>query len=65
MLRFIVRTTDSGAACHVGGPVHTSHNTLDYDLPALETFLTQTGDYENREVIGVEIILTSPPSEPT
>lgn len=39
MLRVIVRTSDTGAAAHVGGPVEVSVRTFDIEAADLEQFL--------------------------
>lgn len=58
MLRIIVRETDCGAACNVGGPVNSSWKSFDVELPEVESFLSEKRQYMTREVVGVEIAET-------
>jgi hypothetical protein len=60
MIRIIVRTSDCGAAAHVGGPVDLSFKTFDVSIPELEQFLSEKRDYSAREVVGVEVIAWRP-----
>jgi hypothetical protein len=61
MIRFIVRETDIGAACNVGGPPVIKFKTF-YEDELLEKYLRFSGMTENdrkylsRELIGCELI---------
>jgi hypothetical protein len=61
MLRLIIKCTDQGFACNIGGPgtvPDISMKTFDVDLPEVEKFLRPGKAYPfvMREVIGVEVI---------
>jgi hypothetical protein len=59
MLRIIVRTVNTSAAAHVGGPVEIQHTTFDIEAPEVEKFLLepkqQGWQYAGRDVVGVEV----------
>jgi hypothetical protein len=54
MLRIVVRESNCGAACNVGGPVDVTWKTFDVDLPELEAYLSEAVRFQTREVVGVE-----------
>lgn len=56
MIRVIIEIADAGMAANVGGPVHTRHLTIDVDAPEVEKALQSTGAYDERRVIGVEVL---------
>jgi len=56
MIRVIVRNDDAKMAANVGGSVHTTLKTFDYDLPDLERWLAKDSSLSHAQVIGVEII---------
>jgi hypothetical protein len=65
MIRVIVRSTDIGAACHVGGPVSLSFATFDLEAPDLEAALRRGGDgYLAVEAIGIHVIEPAPETQP-
>ena len=62
-LRIMIRIDDAGMAAHVPGAVaFTEHKTFVVPVtPEVEAFFARkTGSYEQRQIIGVEIL-----SEPT
>lgn len=63
-LRIIVRNSDWGYACNVGGPgtsATVTHKTFDIDAPTVEAFLKAAGQYDERAVVGVEVLAEDDP----
>lgn len=56
MIRIIVEISDASMAANVGGPVHMSHVTVDIDAPTVERALRAANAYQERRVIGVEVL---------
>ena len=52
MIRFVVR----GKYINPGGDCEGDIKTFDVDLPELERYLSESGSYGSREVIGAEVI---------
>lgn len=62
-LRIIVRNSDWGYACNIGGPgtsATVTHKTFDIDAPAVEAFMKAVGQYDERTIIGVEVLEDDP-----
>lgn len=56
MLRVIVKDTDGGRACNVGGDVVVSYRTFDIAAPEVEAHLRNQGSYSDSQVVGVELL---------
>lgn len=60
MIRLIIRHDDAAMAANLGGAVLTRYQTMDIDLPALETALTSGGfgenGYAHTQLIGCEVL---------
>jgi len=64
MLRIVVRITDSGDACNIGGAVQQWTKTVDLDFLSLESLLRvdKAQKYRHAEVIGVEVLEPATPA---